>query len=129
MRKANAEIHRQPGPRVRRTVAVEGEVRADRAAPAERQEHEVLSRHDQPAAAKKTSPAEKASRPPSDRDRTNRPASSSASKRPSTERSRRLTRIAWPMPAARCSQARRVALKPLPQSHTVISSAIRLATA
>src|SRR2546423_15068980 len=100
MRKANAEIHRQPGPRVRRTVAVEGKVQADFADPAERQEDEVLSRHDQPAAAKKRSPAEKASRPPSDRDRTNRPPPPGASKRPSTGRSRRLTGIACPMPAA-----------------------------
>ena len=116
--------------------AVDREIHPDLADAAERREHELALSHQStcPAvggrmgggapASGNTSPAVIACKPPSARRSSNRPCSSSASKRPKNSRPESRTRISPPMPAARAIQSARMAAKPAPCAHCASRSTI-----
>ena len=115
--------------------AVDREIHPDFADAAERREYELASHQSTcPAvggrmgggapATGNTSPAVIACKPPSARRSSNRPCSSSASKRPKKSRPESRTRISPPIPAARAIQSARTAAKPAPFAHCASRSTI-----
>src|SRR5215471_7255044 len=122
----NAKIDRNPLPALLVAEAVDREIHANLAGPAERREYEFIGwAHGgevrqvafSGAADVNTSPAAMVVALPSGKRSTTAPDSSSASKRPTSSRSARRTRTLSPTPAARASQSARMVEKPAPAFH------------
>src|SRR5262249_1442680 len=120
-REGDAEINRKPGLLARRAKAVDRQIHADLADPAERRKNQFLLRGRQPALRVRskgnTSPAAMASRSPRPVRSISRPESSMVSKRPAATRPESRTRTGSPTPAACASHAARIAAKPEPRRH------------